>query len=84
MGKTALAVNIATNIAKNQDKAVALFNMEMGAEQLAMRMLASEGHIDQNKLKRGFLEHSDWKKINRITSYNVCYTKLLRRFCKKH
>ena len=68
MGKTAWAVNVATNIAKNQDKAVALFNMEMGAEQLAMRMLASEGHIDQNKLKRGFLEHSDWKKINEAIS----------------
>ncbi len=68
MGKTAWALNVATNIAKNQDKAVALFNMEMGAEQLAMRMLASEGHIDQNKLKRGFLEHSDWKKINEAIS----------------
>lgn len=68
MGKTALALNWATNIAKNQKKAVALFNMEMGAEQLAMRMLASEGHIDQNKIKRGFLEHSDWKRINEAIS----------------
>ena len=68
MGKTAFAVNLAVNAASNSDKAVALFNMEMGAEQLAMRMLASAGQIDQTKLKKGQLEHNDWKKVNEAIS----------------
>ena len=68
MGKTAFAVNLAMNVAVNQDKAVALFNMEMSAEQLAMRMLASAGQIDQNKLKTGRLEHNDWKRVNEAIS----------------
>src|SRR5574344_762860 len=45
MGKTAFALNLVANAAMNQDKAVALFNMEMPAEQLAMRMLSSVGQI---------------------------------------
>lgn len=68
MGKTAFAVNLAVNAASNSDKAVALFNMEMGAEQLAMRMLASAGQIDQTKLRKGLLEHNDWKKVNEAIS----------------
>lgn len=68
MGKTAFALNIATNIALNTKKTVALFNMEMGAEQLAIRMLASVGQIDQNKLRTGHLEHQDWKRINEAIS----------------
>lgn len=68
MGKTAFAVNIAVNVAMNQKKAVALFNMEMSAEQLAMRMLASAGQIDQGKLKTGHLEHNDWKRVNEAIS----------------
>lgn len=46
MGKTAFAINLATNVAMNNDKAVALFNMEMGAEQLVNRMLSSLGQIE--------------------------------------
>ena len=42
--------------------------MEMGAEQLAMRMLASAGQIDQTKLRKGHLEHNDWKKVNEAIS----------------
>lgn len=68
MGKTAFALNLVVNAAMNQDKAVALFNMEMPAEQLAMRMLSSVGQIKQNKLKNGFLEHDDWKRINEAIS----------------
>jgi len=68
MGKTAFALNIATNIAINSKKPVALFNMEMGAEQLAMRMLSSLGQVDGYKLKNGRLEHNDWKKINEAIS----------------
>lgn len=68
MGKTAIALNIVTNIAINSKKTVALFNMEMGAEQLATRMLSSVGQIDGSKLKNGALEHSDWKKLNEAIS----------------
>jgi len=68
MGKTAFALNLATNIAMNCDKAVALFNMEMGAEQLAMRMLSSVGQIEGYKLRNGRLEHNDWKRVNEAIS----------------
>ncbi len=68
MGKTAFALNLAMNCANNTDKAVAIFNMEMGAEQLAMRLIASAGQIDQSRLKTGKLEHNDWKRINEAIS----------------
>ena len=64
-----------TNFAINSKKTVALFNMEMGAEQLATRMLSSVGQIEGNKLKTGNLEHSDWKRVNeaisRLSSTNI-------------
>lgn len=68
MGKTAFALNMATNIAIQSKKSVAIFNMEMGAEQLVTRMLSSVGQIEGSKLKTGNLEHSDWKKINEAIS----------------
>lgn len=68
MGKTALAVNLAVNIAQLNQKTVALFNMEMGAEQLVSRMLSSAGQIDGYKLRNGKLENSDWKKFNEAVS----------------
>mgnify|MGYP004510931101 FL=1 len=68
MGKTAFAVNLAVNAALNSNKNVALFNLEMSAEQLAMRMISAQGSIDQNKLKTGKLEHNDWKKVNEAMS----------------
>ena len=68
MGKTAFALNLATNIAMYNNKPVALFNMEMGAEQLVMRMLSSQGQLDGYKLRNGRLEHSDWKRVNEAIS----------------
>ena len=68
MGKTAIALNMVTNMAINSKKTVALFNMEMGAEQLATRMLSSVGQIEGSKLKTGNLEHSDWKRVNEAIS----------------
>ena len=68
MGKTAIALNFVTNIAINSKKTIALFNMEMGAEQLVTRMLSSVGQIDGSKLKTGNLEHSDWKRLNEAIS----------------
>ncbi len=68
MGKTAFALNMATHMAINAKKSVAVFNMEMGAEQLATRMLSSVGQITGDKLKTGNLEHDDWKKLNEAIS----------------
>lgn len=68
MGKTAFALNLATNMAMLGKKTVAIFNMEMSAEQLIMRMLSSVGQIDNNKLKTGNLNHNDWKKVNEAIS----------------
>ncbi len=68
MGKTAMAVNLATNVAINAKKTVALFNMEMGAEQLAQRMISSVGQIDGNRIRNGRLENNDWKRFDEATS----------------
>ncbi len=68
MGKTAFALNLATYIAMNTDKTVALFNLEMGAEQLAMRILSSLGQIEGYKLKTGNLLNNDWKRVNEAIS----------------
>lgn len=68
MGKTAIVLNIAVNIAEATKKNVAIFNLEMGAEQLAMRMISSAGQIDGYKLRTGKLEHSDWKRVNEAIS----------------
>lgn len=68
MGKTALAVNFATNIAINLNASVAMFSLEMGAEQLVNRMFASVGGIDLNKLRTGRFEHNDWKRLNEAMS----------------
>lgn len=68
MGKTAFALNLATNIAINTDKTVALFNLEMSAEQLANRMLSSLGQIEGKKLATGKLLNDDWKRLNEAVS----------------
>lgn len=68
MGKTAIALNMVTNIAIHTKNTVALFNMEMGAEQLVTRMLSSVGQIDGSRLRTGSLEHNDWKRVNEAIS----------------
>ena len=60
MGKTALALNIAEHVAVDNGLPVAVFSMEMGATQLAMRMIGSIGRIDQHKLRTGTLNDEDW------------------------
>ena len=64
MGKTVFALNLATHVAMTQEKSVALFNLEMSAEQLAMRILSSLGQIEGFKLRTGNLMNNDWKRIN--------------------
>ena len=68
MGKTAFALNIATNAAQNTKKAVAIFNLEMPAEQLVNRMRSAVGQIDSGKIRTGNMSHEDWKRINEANS----------------
>lgn len=68
MGKTAIVLNMAVNVAQATKKNVAIFNLEMGAEQLAIRMISSAGQIDGYKLRTGKLEHNDWKRVNEAIS----------------
>lgn len=68
MGKTAFALNIATNAAFSTNKAIAIFNLEMSAEMLVNRMIASVGGIDSYKLSTGKMEHNDWKRYNEAMS----------------
>jgi replicative DNA helicase len=63
MGKTTLAMNIAEGAAIKHEVAVAIFSMEMSAEQLVRRMFSSLGQIDQNKLRSGKLDDFDWPKL---------------------
>ena len=63
MGKSAFALNIAVNVAKKYKKTVAVFNLEMSREQLAMRLLASESFIEMQKLATGKLTDEEWGKL---------------------
>ncbi|WP_085522453.1 replicative DNA helicase [Tuberibacillus sp. Marseille-P3662] len=63
VGKTAFALNIAQNVATKNDENVAIFSLEMGAQQLVMRMLCAEGNIDAQRLRTGKLEEDDWQKL---------------------
>lgn len=69
MGKTAVALNLAMNIAAYQKKgAVAIFSLEMAAEQLAMRLLSAKSHVEADKLKTGRLSNEEWNQINEAAS----------------
>ncbi|MGE4588490.1 MAG: replicative DNA helicase [Acidaminococcaceae bacterium] len=63
MGKTALVLNMAQNVAIREKKAVAFFSLEMSKEQLVQRMLCAEASIDSSRLRIGELEDNDWEKL---------------------
>src|SRR5665811_1893243 len=63
MGKTALAINIAEHVALNEGLPVAVFSMEMGAAQLAVRVVGSIGRIDQSHLRTGRLTDEEWPRL---------------------
>jgi replicative DNA helicase len=63
MGKTALAINIAEHVALHEGLPVAVFSMEMGASQLAVRIVGSIGRIDQSHLRNGRLTDDEWPKL---------------------
>ena len=63
MGKTAFCLNIAQNVATTVKIPVAIFSLEMSKEQLAIRLICSQGQIDGSKLRTGYLAKSDWDKL---------------------
>jgi len=63
MGKTSLAINIAEHVALNEGLPVAVFSMEMGASQLAVRIVGSIGRIDQGHLRTGKLTDDEWPRL---------------------
>ncbi|MGE8204796.1 replicative DNA helicase [Heyndrickxia sp. NPDC080065] len=63
VGKTAFALNIAQNVGTKAGENVAIFSLEMGAEQLVMRMLCAEGNINAQNLRTGSLTDEDWRKL---------------------
>ena len=63
MGKSAFALNIATNAAINAKVPVIIFNLEMSKSQLVNRMLCSEAMVDSNKIRTGKMDEEDWVKL---------------------
>src|SRR5574344_2138162 len=63
MGKTALALNIAQNVAIKAKIPVAIFSLEMSKEQLVQRMLCSEAEVDTQKIRTGNMQRKDWDKL---------------------
>ncbi len=68
MGKTSMALNILSSMAKSTGKAVAFFSLEMSREQLAMRLLSNESFVDNQKLTTGKLSEEEWIKIGVASS----------------
>jgi len=75
MGKTSFAISMAINVALHQHKSVALFSLEMGAEQLAMRMMASEGHVNLKDVRGGKPSMEDFRRLTeamgRLSQSNI-------------
>lgn len=63
MGKTSLALDIAQNVALKEDVPVLLFSLEMGKEELAQRMMCTQGKVDSQRLKTGMVGPDDWAKL---------------------
>jgi len=63
MGKSAFAINIATNVAVQSNVPVIVFNLEMSKEQVANRIICSEAMVDSNKIRTGKIEDEDWIKL---------------------
>ena len=69
MGKTSFCLNIATNVASQTGKKVAIFSLEMSADQLVNRVISSEALVDSYSLRTGELSTDDWRKIAVATSH---------------
>jgi replicative DNA helicase len=67
VGKTAFALNVAQNIAIRAREPVAIFSLEMAAEQLVTRMMSAEGNVDAGRLRTGMLDEDDWPKLTMVS-----------------
>lgn len=65
MGKTAFVLNLAVNAARHSGASVAVYSLEMGKEQLMMRMMTSEARIDATRIRRGELSDTDWPQLTK-------------------
>jgi replicative DNA helicase len=65
MGKSALAMGMAVNVATITNKPVLFFSLEMGRAELSQRILSSEAKVDSSKLRSGRLNEEDWRRIGR-------------------
>lgn len=73
MGKTSFAMNVAVNFAKRSRKKVCVFSLEMSAQQLASRLLASEARIDSTTMRRGTLSDEEWARLaDASTNLSMC------------
>ena len=63
MGKTSIALNMALTAAKNTEKTVVIFQLEMSAQQLATRVMSSEALVDGKKIRMGTLSDDDWRRL---------------------
>jgi len=63
MGKTAFVLDIARHTAIKEKNAVAVFSLEMSREQLTLRLICSESHVDAHRLRTGYMENRDWPKL---------------------
>ncbi len=63
MGKTSLALNLATNVSRRSGRTVAIYSLEMSMEQLVSRMLSTEALVDSHKLRTGRLDNKEWGRI---------------------
>jgi len=63
VGKTALALNIAENVALRENRPVAIFSLEMSREQLVQRMLCSQAGVSGNRIRHGTLTEEDWERL---------------------
>ncbi len=78
MGKSAFALNVATNVTKaNPDAHVAIFSLEMGVEQLVGRMLSSEARVLSQKIKMGNLSTAEWEQLSlastKLSKLNILF-----------
>ncbi|MBQ4332852.1 MAG: replicative DNA helicase [Clostridia bacterium] len=68
MGKTSFALNVARNVAMQQKRVVAVFNLEMSREQMVNRLLSSEARVSSQKLRTGNLTPDEWSRISAASS----------------
>lgn len=77
MGKTSFAMNIATNVARRNDKSVVTFNLEMSKEQLATRVLSTEAMIESSNLRNGRIQSDEWVRLATSAAYLSTFPMLI-------